>query len=282
MRFIFPVVIVSLLLISCSKSDESANSPIVKVGSKVLTKQVLDENIPAGLSHNDSIIEAEYYIRNWITDVLMYDIAEKNTGSMEHINQLVENYRKSLVIYQYQEQLINEKVVKTISEQDLYNYYKDNKEKFKLDQYLIKGVFLKVPIEAPDIEEIRNSYKSVSSQASREKLERFSVRNAVTFDYFLDKWVSFDELKNNWPAASRKAVTLETGRNYFEQQDEVHCYFLNVTEFLSPDDFAPFEYAKPVIQEMLVNQRKIDFLKQTEDDIYQRAVDKGDIKFYKE
>lgn len=198
MRFIFPAVIVSLLMISCSQSQKGDEAPIVKVGSSVLTKQVLDENIPAGLSPNDSIIEAEYFIRIWITDNLMYDIAQKNTGNMERINQLVENYRKSLVIYQYQEQLINEKVIKKINEQDLYNYYKDNRDKFKLDKYTAQGVFL------------------------------------------------------------------------------------NLADSLSTDDVVPFEYAKPIVQEMLVNQQKIDFLKQTEDDIYQRALNKGDIKFYKE
>jgi hypothetical protein len=282
MRYVFPVIILSLSLISCSQSKNDDNLPIVRVGSRVLTKQDLDENIPAGLSHNDSIIEAEHYIRTWIIDVLMYDIAKKNTSDMERINRLVESYKKSLVIYQYQEQLINEKVIKKIGEQDLYNYYRDNKEKFKLDQYLIKGVFLKVPVKMSDIEEIRNSYKSVSSQTSREEMEKYSVRNAVIFDYFLDKWVSLDELKNNWPAASKNTLILENNRSCFEQQDETYCYFLNVAEFLSPGDFAPFEYAKPVIREILINQQKIDFLKQTEEDIYQRELNKGNIKFYKE
>ena len=282
MRFIFPVVIVSLLTISCSQTEKGDNVPVVKIGNKVLTKKVLEENVPDGLSENDSIIEAEHFVRTWINDVLLYDIAEKNTGDKGHINEMVENYRKSLVIYQYQEHLINEKVIKTIREQDLYDYYKDNKTLFKLDQYLVRGVFLKVPVDAPEIEEIRNSYRSVSSTTSREKLEKYSIRNAVVFDHFLDKWVSFDELKNNWPGNDRNTLVLRGSRNYFEHRDEVYFYFLNITEVLSPGDFAPFEYVLPTIQEMLVNQQRIDFLEQTENDIYQRALNKGDIKFYKE
>jgi hypothetical protein len=198
MRVIFSVVVVSLLLISCSQSKERDNFPIVKVGNEVLTKEVLDENIPAGLSSNDSIIQAEHYIRTWINEVLMYDMAKKNTSDIGRINQLVENYRKSLIIYQYQEQLINEKLVKKISEQDLYDYYRDNKEKFKVDKYLAQGVISKV------------------------------------------------------------------------------------IDSLSTNDIIPFEYVKPIVQEMLVNQRKIDFQKQTENDIYQRALNRGDVKFYKE
>jgi hypothetical protein len=198
MRLIIPVVIVSLLLVSCTQSKIGDDTLIVKAGSKVLSKSDLDENIPAGLPYNDSIIAAEHYIRTWITGVLMYNIAEKNTSDMTQINRLVENYRKSLVIYQYQEQLINEKLIKKITEQDLYKYYEDNKEKFKLDKYLAQGVFL------------------------------------------------------------------------------------NLADSLPLGDIMPFEYVKPIVQEMLVNQQKTDFLKRTEDDIYQRALNKGEIKFYKE
>jgi hypothetical protein len=58
--------------------------------------------------------------------------------------------------------------------------------------------------------------------------------------------------------------------------------FLNLADSLALGDIVPFEYAKPIVREMLVNQQKIDFLKKTEGDIYQRALDKGMIKFYKE
>ncbi|MDR0768662.1 MAG: peptidyl-prolyl cis-trans isomerase, partial [Dysgonamonadaceae bacterium] len=262
------------------KQEENNGTPVAKAGDRLLTKQILEENIPAGLSPNDSIIETEHFIRTWITDVLMYDIAEKNTGDKEDINRMVENYRKSLVIYQYQEQLINEKVIKQIREEDLYNYYTENKEKFKLDRYIVKGVFLKVPVGAPDIKKIRESYKSVSSAASREKLEKYSVRNAVIFDHFLNTWVSFDELKSNWPEEGKQSLVLKRGENYFERQDTSFYYFLNVSEFLPPGEFAPFEYAMPIVREMLVNRLKIDFLKKTEKDIYQRALNRGEIKFY--
>jgi hypothetical protein len=198
MRLIIPVVIVSLLLVSCTQSKDDNDVFIVKIGNKVLIKSDLDKNIPAGLSYNDSVIAAEHYIRTWIIDVLMYDVAEKNTSDMTQINQLVENYKKSLVIYQYQEQLINEKVIKQITEQDLYKYYENNKEKFKSDKYSTQGILL------------------------------------------------------------------------------------NLADSLLSGDIIPFEYAKPIVREMLVNQQKIDFLKSTENDIYQRASDRGEIKFYKE
>lgn len=198
MRLVIPVVIVSWLLFSCSQPKERNETFIVKVGNRVLLKSDLEEGIPSGLSSNDSLFAAEHYIRAWIIDVLLYDIAEQNTSDMAHINRLVENYRKSLVIYQYQEQLINEKLVRKITDEELHKYYESHKEKFKFDKYPAQGIFL------------------------------------------------------------------------------------NLAESLSADDVIPFEYAKPAVREMFVNQQKIDFLKKMEDDIYLRALNKREIKFYNE
>ena len=34
----------------------------------------------------------------------------------------------------------------------------------------------------------------IDSEASLEKIEKYSVQNATIYDYFYDKWVDFDEV----------------------------------------------------------------------------------------
>jgi hypothetical protein len=261
--------------------DVEDGDPIVRIGDKILYKSKLDESLPKGLSPEDSTIRAEHFIRTWVNDILLYNIAVKNNGDKENIERLVENYRKSLLIYQYQEQLINEKLAKEFDDQTLLNFYNANKDKFKLDKPLIKGIFLKIPADASQIDEVRVWYKS-TTQASREKLEKYCVHNAVIYDYFVDQWLSFNDVMNNLPAEYRDEVTFLSNNKSLEQKDDAYYYFLNVTDYLLPGDNAPFEYAKAIVQEMLINQRKIEFLKKTEADLYERAVKKGEIKFYKE
>jgi hypothetical protein len=283
MRLFISIAVVSLLLISCnSKLDVNNADAIVKVRNKILYKSELKDNIPSGISSEDSILTSEHFIRLWINDVLLYDIASKNVYDKEKIERLVNNYRKSLVIYQYQEQLINEKLTAEIDNQTLLDYYNENKEKFKLDRPLVKGIFLKVPVNAPQIENVRTWYKSTTPD-SREKMEKYSVYNAVKFSYFTDYWVDFNELMANCPLDyynNQEAII--SNNRYIEQRDSSYYYFLNITSFLLEGDNAPFEFAKPRIQELLINQKRIDFLKQTEKDIYQRAIKKGEIKFYNE
>jgi hypothetical protein len=57
---------------------------------------------------------------------------------------------------------------------------------------------------------------------------------------------------------------------------------LNIKEFLPKGDVAPFEYASPQIIEMLINLRKVDFLKEFEEELYNDAVRSGDVKFQTE
>lgn len=64
---------------------------------------------------------------------------------------MVEEYRRSLVRYRYQERLVEEKLKTDIRESDKLNYYEENQKKFILDKGLIKGLFLKIPVDAQDL-----------------------------------------------------------------------------------------------------------------------------------
>ena len=278
----FLSIIVVLLAISCNNHSNSKKPDVlVKVGNKVLDRSVLDENIPGGLSKEDSIIAAEHFIRMWINENLLYNIALKNINDKETIDRLVENYRRSLLIYQYEEQLVNERLTKDIDEQALYDYYNLHKDKLKLDKPLVKGIFLKVPINAPQVDEIRTWYKS-KAPGARENLQKYSLKNAANFDYFVDKWVDFNDVMNNFPKEQLTGNDQTAQRKVIEKQDSDYFYFLNITDCLFPGDNTPYEYARATIQEILINQRKMDFMKEVENELYKRALTRGEIQFYTE
>jgi len=282
MRLFFTIILLTLLSVACSNNLDLKNSNyLVKVKNKVLYRTVLEENIPAGLSKEDSIIAAESFIRSWINDVLLYDIAQKNFNDKDKVDLLVENYRKSLMIYQYQEQLVNERLTREIDEQSLYDYYNQNKDKLKLERPLIKGLFLKVPVNAPQVEEIRKLYK-LSSSVSRDRLESYSLNNAVIFDFFTDKWTDFYDLVENFPKEQMRKEDLTANKKTLEREDSGYYYFLNITDFLLPGDNAPFEYVKTTVYEILINQRRINFLKKTEEELFNRELAKGEIQFFYE
>ena len=87
---------------SCTqKQDHKGKKPLVEVGGKFLYQEDLQGALPLNLSADDSVLFAESYIRNWIEDALLFDKAEDNVRDSEKVKELVENYRKALVMHAY-------------------------------------------------------------------------------------------------------------------------------------------------------------------------------------
>jgi hypothetical protein len=235
--------------------------------------------IPSGISSADSLIHAENYIKKWIIDKLTDVAAYKNIGDdRAEVDRLVNEYRRSLIRYRYQERLVKDKVSANIGEYDKLRYYEENKEQFTLSENLIKGLFLKVPVNAPKLDEVRKWYRAGNEDAL-EKIEKYSLQNAVTFDYFNDRWVRFEDYAVKMPQRFTDPARFLRINDHIEVSDSVFHYFLNISDKLLVGNIAPFDYVEPQIKNMLINRRKIDFLNKFGEELYKDAVKNGTVKF---
>jgi hypothetical protein len=249
---------------------------LAKVKDRTLIRADVIRVIPKGVSSTDSMLIAENFIKKWIKDALVYEVALRNlTDEEAEIDRLVDEYRYSLLRYRYQERLIKEKLSADIRVTDRINYYEENQKKFVLDKGLIKGLFLKIPIDAPGLSDVRTWYKS-SSVESLEKIEKYSIQNAIFYDYFYDKWVDFDDVISNIPIHISNTNNFLKNNKTLELSDSSYCYLLNIKEYIPIGSIAPYDYAEPQIIEMLINQRKMEFLRSFEDELYEDAIKRGD------
>lgn len=280
-RVYFILLTLSVSLFACKKAIQTDEpDALVKVNDRILTRNEVESLIPKGTTSADSLLLAESYIKKWVKDELVLKIAQRNLGSdKETIDKLVDAYRRSLLRYRYQEKLIQEKLSDEIQESDVLTYYDTNKAKFVLDKNLIKGLFLKVPADAPNLSEVKTWYKS-GNVASLEKIEKYSIQNAAIYEYFFDKWVDFDEIRNNIPNQISNPESFLRTNKTLEVTDSSYCYLLNIRQVLLKGQVEPFEYAEPRIREILINQRKLDFIKEFEEELYNDALDGGDVIFY--
>ena len=98
-----------------------------------------------------------------------------------------------MIRYKYQEQLTKERLSSSITDEEKQRYYEENKQEMLLDHCLIKGLFLKIPVDAPNINEVKKWYRS-TSEASIEKIEKYSVQNASIYEYFYDNGLDLTTL----------------------------------------------------------------------------------------
>ena len=268
---------------SCSGSGaadaDRALNPIVTVGDKTLYPADLDEVIPVGLSAEDSTAAVKSYIDMWINDQLIYNKALQNIVNKKDIDELVESYKKSLITSSYQEQLLKEHFSKSVSENELKAYYEQNKDKFKLEDNIIKGLYLKIPVNSKQLANFQKWYKQ-GNDAAIENIEKNTLQNAVAYEYFYDKWVGLvDVLENMPPAVTDEKIFLQRNKN-LELRDSSFVYLLNIKEYELAGSEAPYDYVKGQLSEMYMEQKKADYLQQVKKDLYDKAVSDEEIKFY--
>lgn len=280
MRAICIGLFLLLAFVACKEEyDHRGKTPLVGLKGNFLYVEDLQFVLPAGLSQKDSVMFAERYIQEWIENILLYEKAERNIQKDGTIEALVENYRKSLIVHAYQQALVEQSLSEEVTEQELRDYYDRNQALFKVDSPLIKGLFIKVPLKAPDVNNVRRWYRNESNEAI-ENLEKYSLRNAVKYEYFYDKWIPVSEILNLMPLHVPDIDKYLEKNQHIELKDSAFYYFLNVSEYRLSGAQEPFEYAEKQIKNMLLNIKRINFMKQMKTDLYQQAIKNDEVKFY--
>ena len=275
------ILVIAAAMTGCGQEhNHKGKTPLVEVSGEFLYKEDLQAALPLNISKDDSVLFAEHYIRNWIEDALLFDKAEGNIPDNDKISKLVENYRRALIMHTYQEELVNQKLANDISEEEINAYYEKNKELFRLDNPLVKGLFIKVPLSSPDLGNVRVWYRK-NNQDVIEKLEKYSLRNAVSYDYFYDRWTSVPDVAAKIPlkVLDMDANYLDKNRNV-EVKDTAFCYFLHIEDFLGKDKQKPLDFARDEIKEILINLKRVEFINKVKEDLYQRASDRNKIIYY--
>jgi hypothetical protein len=286
MRFFATLCLFTLLGLSTAcffdKSEQSKGEVLVKIKDQKLFKEDVEKQIPKNISSSDSLMRAESLVKKWIIDILMFEAAYNNIGNEKNnIDVLVEEYRRNLLRHRYQEYIINDKVSSEISESEKRAYYENNKAQFILSDNLIRGLFLIVPVNAPGLDNVRKWYVSKSDDAI-ENIEKYSLQNAIIYDYFYDKWVEFDGVMLKMPYNVTNSNMFLRTNNHLEVSDSTHVYFLNISDKLLVGSNAPYEFVETNIANILLNRRKIDYLKDFSEILYRDAVKNGTVKFTNE
>jgi len=279
-RFLLLLFIIPTFWFCKPKIADNERTPILEVEGKFLYLDQIVDIIPADISKEDSTQIAESYIRKWVTEVLLYENAKRNVTNKNEIDLLIEDYRKSLTIQQYQQKLIEQRVPKEPSETEMNDFYQDFMGEFVLKENIIKGLLLVVPENAPQLSKVRSWVQSSDTKALG-NIEKYSMQNAISYDYFGDKWVNFSEILKKIPMQLEDPASFVANHRFFEKSDSTKHYLLRITAYKRTGETEPFEMAKPKISNLILNKNKAEFISNFEDEIYKDAIENENITYFK-
>src|SRR6056297_4215183 len=202
----FQPFIITLVLIavctSCQYFVKSGNGEVVaRVHDRYLYQSDLAGAVPEGTGPEDSAVIAHRYIDTWVKEQLLLHRAELALSEeQKDFDKQIEEYRTSLLIYSYRQKLLTRKLDTVIGKEEVREYYENNLNNFILSQDIVKASFVKVPLTAPDIDDVRRWCRSARSE-DLDNLEKYSLNYAEKFDTFDNSWVYFSRIREQIPLA---------------------------------------------------------------------------------
>lgn len=267
-----------ILIPSGCNNGNSNRIPVAKAGKSTLYLDQVNSLVPAGTPAADSTALVKNYINSWARRELMYQKAEENITSdlMKDIDNQVREARMNLVIYQYQRQLMLQKMDTTISDTELENYYLNNKGSFVLNYNIVKALFIKLPRETPGLARIRNLARS-SNQAGLHQLESLCYQFAEKYDDFKDEWITLNQLMAEFPSVINNQENFLRNNTFYETSgaDSAYVYMLAIRDYRLRSAIAPFEYVRDDIKRIIWTNRRLEFIQSLENGIYNDALKKN-------
>jgi len=282
MKGLISLLLLLLLLAGCSEYNKTNHRSIVaRVGDRFLYLDQLPEVSIATLSAEDSISIVRNFIDRWIKKELMLSKAETNVSSeyQAEMELKLEETRANLMIYQYEQEMMFQKMDTLVSQSEINSYYEKNIGSFNLSAPIVKAIFIKIPVEAPNINRVSQWYRS-GSQSDFQDLESYCYQFAEKFDDFGEGWINFNYLRREFPSDINDTERFLRDNSYYEIQDQAFWYFVNFRDYRLQGTQAPVEYVYDDIRNIILNNRKIDFLKELENGIYNEALRENAFRIY--
>lgn len=276
------LIMTFLLLAGCkNKNTQAKRIPLAEVGKTVLYYDEMPKLIQKGVNDSDSAALFQNYINKWAKRQLLLQKAEDNLSPAlkNDIDQQLEETKANLVIYQYQRQMIQEKLDTILTETELENYYAANEKSFILSSNIVKALFIKLPLETPDINKIRTLARS-NSHSDLQQLETLCYQFAEKFDDFNEEWVTMDRLSVEFQQNIENEENFLKRNTFYETTDSTSCYLVSIRDYRLRYSLAPYEYVKDDIKRIIWNTRRFEFIQNLENGIYNEALKKNSFKIY--
>ncbi|MCX6334620.1 MAG: hypothetical protein NT092_10000 [Bacteroidia bacterium] len=274
---ILAIVLIFVMAAGCKDRNNPARRiAIAKAGDAVLYLDRIPSLVKAGTSATDSTAIVQDYINKWARKELMFQKAEENLSPelKEEIDSQLEETRSDLTIYQYQRQMMLEKMDTIISDVEMENYYISNSQHFILGYNIVKALFIKLPFETPNLSKIRMLARS-NVQKDFQELETICYQFADRFDDFNEQWIPLDRISLELPRKIDNEEYFLRRSSFYESTDSIDMYFLKILDFKLKSTPAPFEYVSEDIKRTIWNTRRIEFIQNLENGIYNNATEEN-------
>lgn len=279
----FIVYLIVFLISSCNLFENKPLRAIAKYKSNYLFFEDIKKYIPKNLSEKESLVLIENEIAKWAKNHILIEQANINLNS-EKKNQLLvmaKEYSDELFSFHYKEKIVKSLMDTVVNQNSIDEYYKQNKINYKLNEDIVKARFIKISNENFEIPNIRNRFRRFN-KSDISFLDSISLQfSAYSFNDSI--WINKDVFFSKLPEVRDYVKNNIVKKNLFYQlEDSLELYLIKVSESALRNTIAPIDYLEPTLRQILVNKRKLEFIRNFENELYIDAIQTKELEIYEQ
>lgn len=285
MRFVLiPFLLFVVLLSSCRREEEEGRGRrIARVFDSYLYEKDIAGIYGSELSPEDSAMVRKAFIDKWIEDQLLASNAEKNlpSSALDEVDRQVAEYRNSLMAYYFEKEYAAQHLDTLVSEDEIRNYYEENKSNFLLTDNIIRVSFVKLRPNAPNIRLVKEYLQSDNAQ-DIERLRDYCQRHAENFYVDNESWILFDDLLRVVPIQTYNQEAFLQNNRFIEFDEAGFKYLVHIKGFRIKASVSPLNFETSNIHSLILNKRKLEVVERLRSDILKKGVQEKTFEVFAE
>jgi len=233
------------LCFACTPSTDQQGSEKKQLLAKVYNKQLYASNLanilPEAYKPEDSVMIYNAYIENWLRDAVLMHEAEQKISKNINIDKLVQDYRSTLILHNYEQVIVQSELDSVISQAEIQRFYENNKDSYQLKSPLLRVKFMKIPIGANEIDAVDTW---LDSEDIDDKANLIEYCNTYAEVFYLNdgEWHELEKIKGHIPTNLLPNGTFTQVGNYIKRKDERYKYYLRILEIIAKNEAPPIDY----------------------------------------
>lgn len=273
-------LVLLILLYACNTSSEGQEEDLLlaQVFNKSLYLSELEGMVPRGSSREDSTLLVNAYIERWVRESLIMHEAEKNIPKDLDIDELVRDYRASLIRHNYEKLIVELQLDSTVSEPEFQTYYEANKSQYLLQEPIVRCHFIKIPKDQEGIENLNAWWRSKQEEDFQAMVDY--CRTAAS-SYLLDDstWYKVSDIIPQLPKGVISVNNFQANRDFAYTADD-YRYLLRINDLAPKNEIAPKSYIAEQANKVILHQRKAKLLQDKKEEIYERELRRNNIQIF--